>query len=58
MKNDIEQVSRETIEFHIDRAHQMRAEAISSALTNLAKSVRDVLANVAHIFHIPRTRQL
>lgn len=57
MNYDID-IAPENVQAFIDRAHQMRAEAIRASFADFKGAVKGAFVRVAHVFSIPRTEQL
>lgn len=54
-QNNIDPVD---MQMYIDRAHEMRAEAIRSSFTEFSRVAKKLFSRLANIWSIPRTEQI
>ena len=51
-------VSPQTIEDIVEKAHQMRAEAVRDSFVDLVRAVKSLFGKASHAISIPKTEQL
>jgi|GEM_PF-2996629 len=51
-------VSPRDMQTYLDRANELRAEAIRASFVEFKDAVKSAFGRVVHMLHIPRTEQL